>query len=93
MRIFRMRARSLELSLVHSHAVGAADIAARNTELRKAVLLPSGGRGPHAPAIEPKDAAYMFTWTCERDGGRCREGGEVLWRIHQSRSTEGRKVD
>jgi hypothetical protein len=55
-----MRARSLELNLVNTEAVGAADIDGRNRALRALDLLPTGGRGPHAPNISPEHAAYML---------------------------------
>src|SRR5258707_1284416 len=55
-----MRARSLELNLVNTEAVGAADIDGRNRALRALDLLPTGGRGPHPPNISPQHAAYLF---------------------------------
>jgi hypothetical protein len=55
-----MRARSLELFLVGHGAAGAADIDGRNRQLRELELLPTGGRGPHAPDISAKHAAYML---------------------------------
>src|SRR5260370_1348015 len=44
-----MRARSLELNLVNTEAVGAADIDGRNRALRALDLLPTGGPGPPPP--------------------------------------------
>jgi hypothetical protein len=55
-----MRARTLELALITTGAVGAADIDGRNRELRKVDLLPTGGRGPHAPQIDQRHAAVML---------------------------------
>jgi hypothetical protein len=55
-----MRARGLELNLVSMGAVGAADIDGRNRSLRELNLLPTGGRGPHAPQITPEHSGYML---------------------------------
>src|SRR5258707_14088178 len=73
-----MRARSLELNLVNTEAVGAADIDGRNRALRALDLLPTGGGGPHAPNISPQNAASMFLGfggaSVVADAGRGGEG-------------------
>jgi hypothetical protein len=56
-----MHAREFELLLAsHTQAWGRSEIEQRTMRLRKAGLLPIGGRGPHAPGITAKNAATIL---------------------------------
>jgi hypothetical protein len=59
-----MRARELELLLSELSPRSKSDLDIRMRKLREAKLLPTGGRGPNAPHIGPRDAATMLIAIC-----------------------------
>jgi hypothetical protein len=59
-----MRARELELLLGELTPRSKSDLDIRMRKLRKAKLLPTGGRGPNAPHIGPREAATMLIALC-----------------------------
>jgi hypothetical protein len=59
-----MRARELELLLGKFTPRSKSDLDIRMRKLREAKLLPTGGRGPHAPHIGPREAATMLIAIC-----------------------------
>lgn len=54
-----MRARQLELMLADRCGRTETDLDVRGRKLREAQYVPSGGRGPHAPQIDPRAAAAI----------------------------------
>jgi hypothetical protein len=59
-----MRARELELLLGELTPRSKSDLDIRMRKLREAKLLPTGGRGPNAPHISPREAATMLIAIC-----------------------------
>jgi hypothetical protein len=59
-----MRARELELLLGELTPRSKSDLDIRMRKLREAKLLPTGGRGPNAPHIGPREAATMLIAIC-----------------------------
>jgi hypothetical protein len=62
-----LRARELELLLGELTPRSSSDLDIRMRKLREAKLLPTGGRGPNAPHIGPREAATMLiALSCSR---------------------------
>lgn len=83
-----MRARELERLLIE-HGVGKAKVDMTTRQLRESGRLPTGGRGPNAPAIGPSEAAIILIAVA--GSGKAIEADVRVEKLTRLRSTRGHR--